>query len=100
MKWHAGSDHAGYTLKHALVTKLRELGDEVVDHGTTSAEQSVDYPDFGEAVARAVLDEPGSLGLLVCGTGIGISISANKVPGVRAARVSDTFSARMARAHN
>ena len=100
MKWYAGSDHAGFRLKTALVAVLRELGDEVVDVGTHNAQGSVDYPDFGEQVARAVVGDSGSLGLLVCGTGIGISIAANKVAGARAARVTDTFSARMARAHN
>jgi ribose 5-phosphate isomerase B len=100
MKWYAGSDHAGYALKESLARVLRGLGDEVVDLGTGNATDSVDYPDFGEKVARAVVSEPGALGLLVCGTGIGISIAANKVAGARAARVTDTFSARMAREHN
>ncbi len=100
MKWHLGSDHAGFALRQTLAAELRKLGDELVDHGTASATESVDYPDFGARVGRAVADEPGTLGLLVCGTGIGISIAANKVPGVRAARVSDSFSARMAREHN
>jgi ribose 5-phosphate isomerase B len=100
MKWYAGSDHAGFRLKEALVRALRELGDEVIDLGADSAEVSVDYPDFGEKVAIAVVAEIGTRGLVVCGTGIGISIAANKVPGARAARVSDGFSARMARAHN
>lgn len=100
MKWYAGSDHAGYTLRRALVKVLAELGDEVVDLGTASATESVDYPDFGARVARAVAGERGTFGLLVCGTGIGISIAANKVAGVRAARVTDAYSARMARQHN
>lgn len=100
MKWYAGSDHAGYTLRRALVKMLAELGDEVLDLGTANGSDSVDYPDFGERVARAVVAEPGTLGLLVCGTGIGVSIAANKVAGARAARVCDTYSARMARQHN
>jgi ribose 5-phosphate isomerase B len=100
VKWYAGSDHAGYALKGTLARLLASLGDEVVDLGTGNDKDSVDYPDFGERVARAVVAEPGTLGLLVCGTGIGVSIAANKVPGARAARVTDTFSARMARAHN
>jgi ribose 5-phosphate isomerase B len=99
MKWYLGADHAGFTLKDALAKTLRGLGDEVVDLGTNDG-NSVDYPDFGEKVARAVAGDPGALGLLVCGTGIGVSIAANKIPGVRAARVGDTYSARMARAHN
>jgi ribose 5-phosphate isomerase B len=100
VKWYVGSDHAGFVLKQALSRTLRELGDEVVDLGSGDGTTSVDYPDFGERVARAVVEEKGTLGLLVCGTGIGISIAANKVSGARAARVSDSYSAQMARAHN
>ncbi|MFN0248539.1 MAG: ribose 5-phosphate isomerase B [Kofleriaceae bacterium] len=102
MKWYAGSDHAGLPLKRALVTQLRALGDEVVDIGTDS-EASVDYPEFGAEVGRRVVADAGSggtLGLIVCGSGIGISIAANKVPGVRAALVHDAFTAEMARKHN
>src|SRR5262249_2305786 len=100
MKWYAGSDHAGDELKAALVGFLRGLGDEVEDHGTTNAADSVDSPEFGARVGRAVVAAPGAMGLAVCGTGIGISIAANKVAGIRAARVTDEFSARMAREHN
>ena len=100
MKWYVGSDHAGFRLKSALVEVLRGLGDEVVDLGTDNADTRVDYPDFGSAVGREVVAHPGALGLAVCGSGIGISIAANRIPGVRAARVSDEYSARMARAHN
>lgn len=99
-KWYAGCDHAGYRLKRALIDVLIELGDEVIDLGCDSAEVSVDYPDFGQQVALAVAKETDALGLLVCGSGIGISIAANKVDGVRAARVGESFSARMARMHN
>ena len=99
MKWFAGSDHAGLKLKQVLVQALRELGDEVVDLGTDK-EDSVDYPEFGAAVGQAVADNVGTLGMVVCGTGIGISIAANKVRGVRAAVVHDEFTAEMARAHN
>ena len=100
MKWFAGSDHAGVTLKRQLVESLRKLGDEVEDLGTTD-EQSVDYPDFGAAVGRAVAASGGQArGLVVCGTGIGITIAANKVPGVRAALVHDAFTAQAARSHN
>lgn len=98
--WYAGSDHAGYALKSALCEFLRELGDEVEDLGSDDAEHSVDYPDFGAAVARRVAAEPGAFGLLVCGTGVGIAMAANKVPGARAAVVTDTFTAKAARAHN
>src|ERR1700678_463913 len=99
MKWYAGSDHAGLRLKRVMIEALRALGDDVVDVGTDS-EDSVDYPEFGAAVGRKVVAEPGTLGLVVCGTGIGISIAANKVAGVRAAVVHDDFTAAAARAHN
>ena len=99
MKWYAAADHAGYELKQQLVTMLRELGDEIVDCGTNT-EESVDYPDFAAVVAKQVAEDQGSLGLLVCGTGIGMAITANKVVGVRAAVVTDAFTAQAARAHN
>ncbi|MDE0117720.1 MAG: ribose 5-phosphate isomerase B [bacterium] len=95
----AGADHAGVHLKGVLVAHLRELGHEVVDCGTHSADR-VDYPDFGEAVARMVAAGEAELGLCVCGTGIGIAMAANKVPGVRAATVHDVTSARLTREHN
>ena len=94
-----GSDHAGYPLKEQLAEHLREEGHEVEDLGTHS-EESVDYPDFGAAVARAVVSGKAEYGVCVCGTGIGIGIAANKVKGARAAVVHDTTSARMARQHN
>ncbi|MBI4509092.1 MAG: ribose 5-phosphate isomerase B [Deltaproteobacteria bacterium] len=100
MKWYVGSDHAGVMLKKSLVENLRALGDEVADFGPDNGDEVVDYPDYGEKVARAVAERGDGLGLLVCGTGIGISIAANKIPGVRAARVTDTYSARLAREHN
>jgi ribose 5-phosphate isomerase B len=99
MKWYAGSDHAGLALKRHLVEWLRAQGDDVIDVGTTD-EASVDYPEFGAEVGRRVSREEGTRGLLVCGSGIGISISANKIPGVRCALVHDAFTATMARAHN
>ena len=99
MKWYAGSDHAGFALKQHLVAFLREQGDEVIDIGTNS-DGSVDYPDFGAEVGRRVVADPAAKGCIVCGTGIGISIAANKVHGVRAAVVHDSFTAEMARAHN
>jgi ribose 5-phosphate isomerase B len=99
VRWYAGSDHAGFTLKEQLVALLRGLGDEVVDLGTNSLD-SVDYPDYAAAVGREVAGDRGSMGLLVCGTGIGVAIAANKIAGVRAATVSDWFSAQATRAHN
>jgi len=100
MRWIVGSDHAGWGLKRHLCEVLRELGDEVVDLGTDN-EASVDYPDYGAAVGRAVASARApTLGLVICGTGIGISIAANKVPGIRAALCTEAFSATAARAHN
>jgi ribose 5-phosphate isomerase B len=99
MRWVVGSDHAGLALKRALVESLRAWGDEVDDVGTHD-ESSVDYPDFGAEVGRRVAASSDTRGLVVCGTGIGISIAANKVPGVRAAVVHDAFTAEMARKHN
>ena len=99
MKWYAGSDHAGFRLKQLMVSVLKELGDEVIDVGTHN-EDSTDYPQYGAEVGRKVAGDPGSSGLIVCGTGIGISISANKITGVRAALVHDDFTAAASRAHN
>ncbi len=99
MKWYAGCDHAGLVLKKHLVGVLRELGDEVVDIGTND-EASVDYPGFGAEVGKRVAGDPTAKGLVVCGSGIGISIAANKVPGVRCALVHDAFTAEVARLHN
>jgi ribose 5-phosphate isomerase B len=95
-----GSDHAGFDLKAALASTLSSWGHQVIDLGTDNATESVDYPDFGEAVGRAVAEGRADLGVAVCGSGIGISIAANKVPGVRAALAHDATSARLAREHN
>lgn len=94
-----GCDHGGFDLKQAVLETLKELQIEVRDFGTFTRD-SVDYPDFARAVAMAVRDGTVQMGVLICGTGIGISIAANKVPGIRAALCADTFSARMAREHN
>jgi len=94
-----GSDHAGYDLKNTIAEHLKDRNIEYHDFGTYSRE-SCDYPDFGEKVANEVASGNYDLGILVCGTGIGISIAANKVPGIRAANCSDTFSARACREHN
>ncbi|MCB9619303.1 MAG: ribose 5-phosphate isomerase B [Sandaracinus sp.] len=99
MRLFAGSDHAGLDLKNHLVAKLRAEGHEVEDLGTHDA-TSTDYPDWAARVTDAVLANAGSLGLLVCGTGIGMSIAANRRHGIRAALCTDTFSAKATRAHN
>jgi ribose 5-phosphate isomerase B len=95
-----GSDHAGYDLKVLLALTLKGWGHEIVDYGTADSSTRVDYPDFGEAVGTSVASGECDLGVAVCGSGIGISIAANKVPGVRAALVHDVTSARLAREHN
>jgi ribose 5-phosphate isomerase B len=93
------SDHAGVDLKSDLGEELRRLGHEVLDFGPATT-ASVDYPDFAVKVAGAVTSSRAALGVLVCGTGIGMSITANKVPGIRAAVCRSEFEARMARMHN
>lgn len=94
-----GSDHAGYGLKTTLAEDLRGMGFEVLDLGASS-EASVDYPDFGYAVAQAVASGRAAKGVLVCGTGVGISIAANRHPGIRAALCTHGVMARLAREHN
>lgn len=94
-----GADHAGFALKQELAGFLRQGGHDVDDLGTTTDER-VDYPDFGAAVGRAVASGDDEIGICVCGTGIGISIAANKIDGVRAAVVHDVTSARLAKEHN
>ena len=93
------ADHGGYDLKSLLLPELQGLGLDVLDLGTDSRE-SVDYPDFADAVARAVEDGRARWGLLVCGTGIGMSMAANRHRSVRAALVHDGLTARLARQHN
>ena len=100
MKIAVGSDHAGFELKSVLATHMAAAGHQVVDLGTDSAEVSVDYPLFGVAVGRAVAEGRADRGICVCGTGIGISIAANKVGGIRAALAHDVTTADLARRHN
>ncbi len=94
-----GCDHGGFQLKQAVMKHLDELGLEYKDYGTYT-EESCDYPVYGEAVAHAIVNGECDRGIIICGTGIGISIAANKVDGIRAALCSDTFSAQMCREHN
>ncbi len=93
------SDHAGYEFKSFLADALREEGYQVLNLGTDGP-ASVDYPDFGYAMAAAIREGRAARGVLVCGTGIGISIAANRHPEVRAALIHDAYGARMAREHN
>lgn len=99
MKIAVGSDHGGVELKEEIKRFLNEEGYEFKDFGTNSTE-SCDYPDYALPVAEAVAAKEYDLGILICGTGIGIGIAANKVPGIRAALCSDTFSAHATREHN
>jgi len=94
-----GSDHAGFSVKETIRKYLEGAGYAVSDFGTSS-EESVDYPDYGKAIGERVVSKQADLGIAVCGTGIGISIAANKVPGVRAALAHDVNTARLAREHN
>lgn len=94
-----GSDHGGFALKKAVLEHLSKRGFEYKDFGTYS-EDSCDYPEFGRAVALAVASGEYDRGIIICGTGIGISIAANKVPGIRAALCGDCFSAEATREHN
>mgnify|MGYP004564025671 CR=1 FL=1 len=99
MKIAIGCDHGGYALKLAVKKHLEEKGYEVVDYGCHSTE-SVDYPVYGEKVGRAVAGGECELGVLICGTGIGISLAANRVHGIRAAVCSESYSAELTRRHN
>lgn len=99
MKIAIGSDHAGFPLKLEIIKHLEDKSIELSDFGTYNL-NSCNYPDFGEKVGLAVVSKEYSLGILVCGTGIGISIAANKVPGVRCAVCGDVFSAHASREHN
>jgi ribose 5-phosphate isomerase B len=93
-------DHAGFGLKKEVLKLLRELKAPVVDLGCANAEESVHYPVFGKKVVDAVLARPGSRGILICGTGLGMSILANRFPGIRAALCHDLFATIMSRRHN
>jgi len=99
MKIAIGSDHGGVNLKKDIIKHLQEKGIEVKDFGTYT-EESCDYPQYGQKVAEEVVAKKYDFGIVICGTGIGISISANKVPGARAALCHDTFSAHATREHN
>jgi RpiB/LacA/LacB family sugar-phosphate isomerase len=94
-----GADHAGFELKEVLAAYLRHRGYEVVDIGTNS-DDPVDYPDYAEALSQAVLDGRAERGLLICGSGVGASVAANKIPGVRAGLCHDTYSARQGVEHD
>jgi RpiB/LacA/LacB family sugar-phosphate isomerase len=94
-----GADHAGFVLKQVLAEHLRKRGHEVIDQGTGNADP-VDYPDFAEAVAKVLLDGRAERGVLICGSGVGASVAANKIPGIRAGLCHDTYSARQGVEHD
>ena len=95
-----GSDHAGFDLKQDVARALQEAGEDVTDLGALELDPDDDYPDYAFAVGEAVADNPGSFGILVCGSSEGVCIAANKVPGVRAVSVPSVELARLAREHN
>jgi ribose 5-phosphate isomerase B len=99
MKLVVGSDHAGLSLKQLVAGELQQLGHDVLDVGTFSSEPS-DYPDFAELVGEAVVSGRAERGILVCGSGVGVSVAANKIPGVRAAVCHDTYSAHQGVEHD
>ena len=99
MRFYIATDHAGYALKEYVKEYVSSKGHEIIDLGPDS-DARVDYPDFARKCAEAVVSDTGSFGILICGTGIGISIAANKVAGIRAALCHDAYTATMTRAHN
>jgi RpiB/LacA/LacB family sugar-phosphate isomerase len=99
MRVAVGADHAGFSLKQNLVTDLKNLKHEVLDLGTNS-DDPVDYPDYAAAVGRAIVEGAAERGLLVCGSGVGASVAANKIPGVRAGLCHDTYSAHQGVEHD
>ena len=99
MKFYIATDHAGYALKEFTKEIVKSLGHDIIDLGPDSADR-VDYPDFAKKCAKTVIKDKGSFGIVICGTGIGISMSANKVACIRAALCHDYYTAAMARRHN
>jgi ribose 5-phosphate isomerase B len=98
-KFYIATDHAGFTIKDFVIEYVRSKGHEIIDLGPDSSDR-VDYPDFAKKCADAVVADQGSFGILICGTGIGISIAANKVAGIRAALCHDAYTAGITRNHN
>ena len=100
MKIAVGSDHAGVPLNETVIAELQRLGHEVVDCGTHDASKPDDYPDYAEAVGRAVLDGRADRAVLICGSGVGASVAANKLPGIRAGLCHDSYSAHQGVEHD
>ena len=99
MKYYIATDHAGVVIKENVKKMVEDLGHEIIDLGPFSTDR-VDYPDYAHKLATTVLEDTGSFGILICGTGIGMSLAANKHHGIRAALCHDAYTAEMARAHN
>ena len=100
MKIAVGSDHAGVPLNETVIEELKKLGHEVVDCGTHDASKPDDYPDYAEAVGRAVLDGRAERAVLICGSGVGAAVAANKLPGIRAGLCHDSYSAHQGVEHD
>jgi len=99
VRFYIATDHAGFAYKAEIIEYVRSKGHDITDMGPESADR-VDYPDYARKCALAVREDEGSFGILICGTGIGISIAANKIEGIRAALCHDAYTAAMSRAHN
>jgi ribose 5-phosphate isomerase B len=95
-----GADHAGFTLKEDLAVQIRQLGHDVLDLGAYKSDPSDDYPDFAEAVGTAIVEGKAGRGVLICGSGVGVSVAANKIPGIRAAVCHDAYSAHQGVEHD
>lgn len=95
-----GADHAGYPLNERVIAELREAGHEIVDFGTHDGSQQDDYPDYARQVGEAIQQGVAEIGILVCGSGVGAAVAANKLRGIRAAMCSDTYSAHQSREHD
>jgi ribose 5-phosphate isomerase B len=95
-----GADHAGFTMKEEITALLRELGHDVVDLGAHKHDPSDDYPDFAEAVGNAIIEGKAERGVLICGSGVGVSVAVNKIPGIRAAVCHDAYSAHQGVEHD
>jgi RpiB/LacA/LacB family sugar-phosphate isomerase len=95
-----GADHAGFTMKEDLAAQIRKLGHDVLDLGAYKADSSDDYPDFAEAVGKAIIEGKAERGVLICGSGVGVSVAVNKFPGIRAAVCHDAYSAHQGVEHD
>jgi RpiB/LacA/LacB family sugar-phosphate isomerase len=100
MKIAVGSDHAGFELKELVVAFVREFGHEVIDVGTDNGTDAVDYPDYAESVCKVIMNNQAERGILICGSGVGASVAANKIPGISAGLCHDTYAAHQGVEHD